>query len=162
MDISIVELNSVPAHENSNELNEPAHASVAYAALPDGRAFIVTGGADGKVSLRDARAPDSILATHSEPNPIEAIAVDIESSVIAIATDTKTKLLDLATLTVKGVVGSEALPPRALAFSPKGFKLASGGDFSGITVTTVSPSSLLPPPLTTSIDPPLTGRVIRS
>ena len=137
-----VELSSVVAHPSNNSNEEPGHASVAYASMQNGRIFIVTGGADGKVSLREAQFPDIVVATHSEPNPIEAIAVDVESSSIAIASDTKIKLLDLTTLAVKGVVGSESLPPRALAFSSKGSKLASGGDFTGITITTVSPSSL--------------------
>lgn len=143
--MEVVELSSVVVHPPPDLNDGPSHASVAYATMPNGSVIIVTGGSDGKVLLRDARTPDVVLASHTEPSPIAAIAIDVESSSIAIASDTKTKLLDLTTLDVKGVVGSESLPPRALAFSAKGSKLASGGDFSNITMTTVSSSPPLLP-----------------
>ena len=51
----------------------------------------VTGGADGKVVLRDADS-NTVLATHTEAEPIESLSVDSKARCIAIGVDIRTQV----------------------------------------------------------------------
>ncbi len=71
-------------------LHGAGRCSVAYVTINE-QVCLLTGGADCKVSLRDATSLEE-TALHTEDGPVECIAVHAKERVVAVGVDTKTKV----------------------------------------------------------------------